>query len=170
MIFAVAAIGCRQSQESASDKSSVSLAKPTNGIYLVERWTVEKDDLFPLFENETFYEYDESKFFELADEEKQPLKYVALSQTEFIPFELEKRPQAIAKDDGRFDVGLTFSKPMSDRMAAFSRKYLGRQVATVIDGEVLTLHKIRSIIDGGKLQITRCTDRGCELILSRLSK
>ena len=106
---------------------------------------------------------------ELADEETQPVKYIALSQSDFIQFELDKPPQAIAKDDGRFDVRLTFSKQMSDRMASFSRRYLGRQVATLIDGKILTLHKVRSIIDGGQLQITRCTDRGCELVLSKLT-
>ncbi len=49
-----------------------------------------------------------------------------------------------------------------------SRQYLGRQVATVIGDRALTLHKIRSIIRDGQLQITRCTDDGCRVILQQL--
>jgi hypothetical protein len=40
----------------------------------------------------------------------------------------------------------------------------------VVDGEIVTVHKIRSIITGGKVQITRCTDNACEVIRSKLVK
>jgi hypothetical protein len=30
------------------------------------------------------------------------------------------------------------------------------------------MHKVRSVIDGGRMQITRCRDNACELIRSKL--
>lgn len=170
LIVAVLLGGCTQEgqqvdQKTASQAKSDSLV---NGIYLVQRWTIDREDLFPLFDGEHFVEYDESKFFELKDEEDEPVKFVALSKTEFIPFDLAHTPRAIPQDDGRHNVGLTFSADMSQKMKTFSRQYLGRQVAMVVDGKIITLHKVRSIIDGGQVQISRCTDRGCELILGEL--
>jgi hypothetical protein len=38
----------------------------------------------------------------------------------------------------------------------------------VVDGEALTLHKIREAITSGKLQITRCNDNACERLLVKL--
>lgn len=152
-----------------AQESNETTGAPENGIYLVQRWTVDRDDLFPLFENEVFFEYDESKYIELRDEEAEPVKFIALSQTEFIPFDLEQPPVMKKREDGFKLVSLTFSAEMTEKMKSFSRQFLGRQVATVVDGNIITLHKVRSVIDGGRLQITRCTDDGCELILGQLS-
>jgi hypothetical protein len=38
------------------------------------------------------------------------------------------------------------------------------------DGEIVTLHKIRTVVTGGKLQITRCTDDACVVIRAKLMK
>ena len=46
--------------------------------------------------------------------------------------------------------------------------HLGGKVAMVVDGEIVTLHKIRTVITGGKLQITRCQDNACEVIKAKL--
>lgn len=40
----------------------------------------------------------------------------------------------------------------------------------VVDGEIVSLHKIRRVITGDKLQITRCTDNACEVIRAKLVK
>ena len=165
-LFLLFIVGCNQPPPITPQDEPTPL---TDGIYLVQRWTIDRDDLFPLFDGERFVEYDEAAFFELQDEEVEPVKYIALSETEFIPFELDGPPDAIRQEDGRFNVGLTVSSDMAQRMKQFSRQYLGRQVAMVIGGEIVTLHKVRAIIDGGQVQISRCTDRGCDLILGRLA-
>lgn len=37
-----------------------------------------------------------------------------------------------------------------------------RHVALVIDGDALTMHKIKEPLTSGQLQITRCNDNACE--------
>ncbi len=39
-----------------------------------------------------------------------------------------------------------------------------KQATLVVDGEALTVHKIRAAITGGKMEITRCGDNACERI------
>jgi hypothetical protein len=175
LVFLATLLVCHPAIGQETDFSKPSSTRTTseklpNGLYLVQRWTIDHDDLFPLFDGEVDIRYDESKFLELKDDQPEPVKYIALAQNEFIPFKLAGDPDVKVRQDGRKLVGLTFSSEMSDRMKTFSRQYLGRQIATVIDGQIITLHKIRSVIEGGKLQISRCTDHGCELILSQLSK
>lgn len=50
------------------------------------------------------------------------------------------------------------------------RAHLWGKIAMVVDGEIVTRHKIRSVITGGKLQITRCVDNACEVIRAKLVK
>jgi hypothetical protein len=40
----------------------------------------------------------------------------------------------------------------------------------VVDGQIVTLHKIRSVVTDGKLQITRCTDDACQVIRAKLTR
>ncbi len=53
-------------------------------------------------------------------------------------------------------------------MKQVTRDNLGKSAALVIDGEVVTAHKIRAVIDSGLVQLSRCTDDACDYILARL--
>jgi hypothetical protein len=147
----------------------VASIRPADGIYLVQRWTETRADLFPLQADEQYFRYDENKFLQLQDEEPEPVKYIGLSKTELIPFQLTSRPESIRQADGRLEIGLEFSPEMQTRLTSFSQKYLGRQVALVIGGEIITLHKVRSVIRSDGIKISRCTDNGCQLIMSKFA-
>lgn len=43
-----------------------------------------------------------------------------------------------------------------------------KEVVLVVDGEALTMHKIKEPLTSGLLQITRCNDNACELLLIKL--
>jgi preprotein translocase subunit SecD len=49
-----------------------------------------------------------------------------------------------------------------------TRGHLGRQVAIVIGGEVVTMHKVRTVIKGGDVQITSCAPGAAEYLLKQL--
>ena len=34
----------------------------------------------------------------------------------------------------------------------------------MVGGKVVTMHNIKEVIKGGKIQISRCGDRGCEIL------
>jgi hypothetical protein len=39
-----------------------------------------------------------------------------------------------------------------------------------LDGELVTVRKVRSLIREGKMQMTRCDDSACEALRARLAK
>ncbi len=92
----------------------VASSRLVDGIYLVHRWTETKADLFPLQADEQYFLYDENKFFQLQDEEREPLKHIGLSKTEFIPFQLKSKPESIRQPDGRLEIGLEFSPDIAN--------------------------------------------------------
>jgi len=95
-------------------------------------------------------------------------RYLALQSSSFVPLILEIPPDAHLQDDGRTYLTVTLASQYVKTLEDFTRAHLGGKVAIVVDGDVVTMHKVRTVIDGGKLQITRCTDNACELIRSKL--
>jgi preprotein translocase subunit SecD len=53
-------------------------------------------------------------------------------------------------------------------LEAFTRERVGKRAAIVLGEEIVSIHKVLEVIDGGTMQITRCTDDACRRILSKL--
>jgi hypothetical protein len=103
-----------------------------------------------------------------ADGEPEEARYLALQTSPFVPLILEVPPDVHEQSDGRTYLTVTLAEAYVKALADFTRENLGGRVAIVVDGDVVTMHKVRTVIDGGKMQITRCTDNACELIRSKL--
>ena len=71
---------------------------------------------------------------------------------------------------GKSILSVSLTRTNAEKAEAFTRAHLGGKIAMVVDGEIVTLHKIRSVITGGKLQITRCKDNACEILRAKLVK
>ena len=63
---------------------------------------------------------------------------------------------------------LTLTDSAKDRLANFTGDHINDWVALVIDGNAVTMHKIRERIEDGRLQITRCTDNACAMLFVAL--
>jgi hypothetical protein len=96
--------------------------------------------------------------------------YVALDTASFVPLILEGAPTANKDGKGHTLLGVTLSKKYIGTLENFTKAHLGGRVAIVLDGEIITMHRIRSVISEGKIQITRCYDNACELLLSKLTR
>jgi len=98
----------------------------------------------------------------------EPLTYVAIDPKESIPLIIEGTPEMKSDGQGKSVLTVSLSRQNAERAEAFTRAHLGGRIAMVVGGEIVTVHKIRSVITGGKMQITRCTDNACEVIRSKL--
>ena len=96
-------------------------------------------------------------------------EFIAIDTTLFVPLILESAPTAQKDGNGRTLLGVTLSKMYVGRLEDFTKAHLGGKVAIILDGEIITMHKIRSVISGGKIQISRCYDNACEILLSKLT-
>ncbi len=94
--------------------------------------------------------------------------YLLVNPAEFVPLTLSEAPVGVPQKDKRIHLLLTLESASAKQLADFTTRHVNQRVATVIDGQAVTLHVIRMPITEGKLQVTRCTDNACEKLLVAL--
>jgi hypothetical protein len=99
----------------------------------------------------------------------QALTYLALDTASFVPLVLEKPPEARKDDRGWTMLNVTLAREHVKTLEDLTRTHLGGRVAVVLDGEVVTVHKVRSVITEGEVTITRCEDNACEVLRRKLT-
>ncbi len=112
--------------------------------------------------------YDRSKYGNAPQNE--PLTYVTVNTNGFVPLILKEAPQLEKDRDGRSMLRIRLAHDQAQSLEEFTKAHLGARVATVLDGEIITLNKIRSVIVGGEVQMTRCTDDACKIVRAKLAK
>lgn len=95
-------------------------------------------------------------------------EYVAIEEGPFVPLILEGEPESHTDERGHATLGVTLQKDQAAALEEFTRAHLGGRVAIVLGGEIVTKHKVREVVTGGRLQITRCTDNACTVLRSKL--
>jgi len=138
-----------------------------DGLYLVLRSSDATSKLQPVGITEKLLP-DDYHFLEPA--EREPVRYLVLQTTPFVPFILASAPKEDREASGKPRLQLQLAKDQTGPLEEFTNAHLGDTVAIVIGGEIVTTHKIKSAITGGRLQITRCTEHGCQTLFTKLLK
>jgi len=89
---------------------------------------------------------------------------------DFVPLELEEDPHLIQQTENKKKLELTFSRMTSQKLERFTARHVMKQATLIVNGEALTMDKIREAIHGGKLEITGCSDKACERLYVTLKK
>jgi preprotein translocase subunit SecD len=140
--------------------------KQTAGFYLIAAEAATRTALPEPTGDQQIVRYDD-RF--LRDVESAQPRYLLLPKKADVPLELAKEPELYPKGENGFpEVRLELTREAAKSLEALSREHLGRQVAFMIDGEPVTIHKIRSVIRGGQFRLSRCTDNACRYIYGRL--
>jgi len=161
MLIVLIIPSCNNSIDLAMTKDQLSLE---DGMYKVERFGTLKSEILPLKANEKIIVFNQ-EFIDKTDQDKE---YLVINTQEFAPLKLGEQPKTETQDDDRKRLLLKLSEKAKEQMKVFTAKNLNAHTAIVVNNEALTKHKIKSIIDEGLLQITRCTDNACELLYSEL--
>jgi preprotein translocase subunit SecD len=110
------------------------------------------------------YDY---KFLRNADSTKP--RYMLLPRKPDVPLVLAKAPKLNQKGENGFpEIRLELSPEAARSLEKLTREHIGRQVSFMLDGEPVTIHKIRSVISDGQFRLSRCTDTACQYIYGRL--
>lgn len=157
------------SSQTASNSDSQSSVRKTdlpNGLYLVFNESAEESQLKPVGQQQTIvYDYE---FFPQAD--RDPACYLTISMEEYIPLKLANEPQKEKDTQGKPKLLLQLANDQIKPLEEFTTRNLGKAVAIVIGSKVVTKHKIKEAIKGGKMQITRCSDNGCDILYTQLQQ
>jgi preprotein translocase subunit SecD len=79
-----------------------------------------------------------------------------------VPLELEKLPELETKSGLTARLKISLTHEAAAKLENFTRPRIMKEVAIIMDGEVLTVHKIRTVITGKSVEISRCNDSACE--------
>jgi preprotein translocase subunit SecD len=105
----------------------------------------------------------------LLDPDSEPSRYLLLASRPDVPLKLVKSPEYTPKGANGFpELQMELTADAARALETLTRKHLGQEVAFVVDGEPVTIHKIRSAITGGRFVLSRCTDTACQYIYGRL--
>ncbi len=141
--------------------------KLVDGLYLIHREGKSEKDLTPLKDAEHIlindYEF-------IAPDERGETSYVVVSKNSFVPIILASDPVKSNDQTGKPKLEISLADDQIKPLEKFTTENAMKNVAIVIGGKIVTMHKIRVPIVGGKMQITRCTDHGCEALYTELQK
>jgi preprotein translocase subunit SecD len=138
-----------------------------NGVYAVLRAGLTREEVQTEKPPHAVLVYDRK--YSDADKD-QPPRYVALDTSSFVPLVLAGQPEAQKDGRGWTLLNVTLAPQHVKTLEDFTRAHLDGLVAVVIDGEIVTMHKVRTVIVDGKAQITRCFDDACRTLLLKLTK
>lgn len=138
-----------------------------NGIYLVLRADRAKSKIEPIVAGEKMI-VDDGRFLE--ESERDPAEFVVVDEKSFIPFKLEQKPVEGYTTDNKPKVYLQFADTQAKELDDLTGNNIGKRIAIVIHDQIVSCHKIKEALKGGKMQISRCTKESCKLIFSDLLK
>ena len=151
-------LSCSSSQAAAPPRSL------PNGVYSVIRDSLTKNEVLPLQRGETLA-INPRRY--LKKEDQQP-RFVVVGTAPDVSLDLDGAPKAIKKDDEVVGISLKLRPKAAQALERLTSDRVGRQVAIVIGGEVVTIHKVRETIKGGQVQITSCAPKAAAYLFDRL--
>jgi preprotein translocase subunit SecD len=136
----------------------------SDGLYLITKIDTIASELSPLSlnEKEIFF----SEMFEAYNSEA--YLRIIVDTTQYVPLELEDAPRAEQQTETKKKLLLTLTNVASEKLKTFTANHVMDRVVLIVDGEALTMHKIREAITSGQLQISRCNDNACERLFVKL--
>lgn len=139
-----------------------------NGLYLVHARISDPDKASRLPEGYRLVAYS-YEHLTTRDGEVRAIEHLIIKNHADVKLSLSGDPEISPTNDKyEFSVEIVLNEQAAQQMQKFTAANLMRSVALVAGGKILTVHKIRSEIVGGKLQITRCNDNGCQYIYNSL--
>jgi len=151
--------------EAANSQELADLVLP-DGFYLVSRQSQRREELLPVSRDERVVAHYKTY---AGSGQNEPTMYLVVSKSPQVPISLSSPPKSGEIEDGKKAVMLDFSEEAAAKLERFSQDNIGGALAVIIGGKVVTRHKIRVAISGGKLQVSCCGAGACEQLMSELS-
>jgi preprotein translocase subunit SecD len=167
VLLAMAACTPASTPKGRSPARAKSAAVPPNGLYAVVREASTRDSALVEGSRHLVMVYDR-RYTE--SDPATPAEYVALDTTTYVPLILSGPPDASKDGRGWTMLSVTLAPEQVKPLEDFTAARLGGTVAIVLDGEVISTHRVRAVVQGGRLQITRCGDNACDVLLAKLTK
>jgi hypothetical protein len=129
-----------------------------DGLYLVDKVLYHTSKVAP-GKNQMFVRFNR----DLIENAPDSSTGLLINTADFVPLLLAEEPLLIQTDANK-KLQLTFSQPVAEKLEQFTAANVMKEVTMIVNGEALTMHKIREAIHGGKMEITGGSDNACQRI------
>jgi preprotein translocase subunit SecD len=164
LLTAAALLGI-QSTAWTRDRPPTAKSKPDDGVYAVERDGETEKSVLPLKEGEIMlvnrHRYQKNPGTE-------PPRYLVVRAAPDVALDLAGEAQADKDGDEVVAIRLKLRPKAAAALEKLTRDRRGKQLAIVVGGDVVTVHKVREVIPNGDVQITSCSPGGAEYLLKQL--
>jgi preprotein translocase subunit SecD len=147
------------------DKAVQSPRKPADGVYAVQRDGLKEKDVLPLKDGEMIVVH---RHRYLKKDEKEPPRFLVVRSAPDVALEFVGAPKVARDEAGDLRIHLKLQPKEATTLERLTRAHLNRQIAIVLGGEVVTMHKVREVIQGGEVQITSCAPGAADYLLQQL--
>jgi hypothetical protein len=158
-------LGLGQLYRMAPQDSTEADTQLQHGLYLVLMDGSEGECLSARVDSQIVLIHDDRFLEEKSDE---PPEYLLVSTVPDVPLVLAFEPERVINARGRPELRIALAEQHVERLRVFTERNLGRRLALVVAGQVVSAHRIRAVIEDGRLQITRCDEDACRYIQSTL--
>jgi hypothetical protein len=136
-----------------------------DGVYVVLREGSQKKDLAPLANGEVVVV---NRHRYLPEGDKEPPRFLVVRPVPDVPLDLAGAPKADRENGDVVRIRLQLRPAAAATLERLTRAQQGRQIAIILRGDVVTQHKIRSVISNGAVQITSCAPKAAAYLLRQL--
>jgi preprotein translocase subunit SecD len=161
LLFIAPSIGC------SAGGSTGEAPKVPDGVYLVLRANDSKEALTPPGPAERLL-VDHHRY--QPEPSSEPPNYLVVSSDSKIALQLAAKPKADREGEEVVRIFLQLQPKPAKQLEELTAAHSGKQLAIVLGGEVVTVHKIREKIAGGAVLITSCTKGAANYLLDQLQK
>ncbi|MBM3994195.1 MAG: hypothetical protein FJ303_08590 [Planctomycetes bacterium] len=144
-----------------------SAKKPTSGVFAVLRESVKEKDVLPLKDGEALLVH-RHRYLKAGD--KEPPRYVVVRRRPDVTLDLIGEPRAIKQGGEVMGILLTLQPKAAQTLERLTTAHLDKHVAIVLGGEIVTVHRVRTVIKNGDVQITNCTPGAAAYLLEQLKR
>jgi preprotein translocase subunit SecD len=138
-----------------------------DGVYAVWRDSVKEKEVLPLQAGEVLLVH-RHRF--LKKDSDEPPRFVIVPSAPAVKLDLARAPEAVKEGAEVVRIFLKLRPQAATALEQLTREQQGKQVAIVLGGEVVTMHKVRDVIQGGDVQITSCTPGAATYLVEQLKK
>jgi preprotein translocase subunit SecD len=135
-----------------------------DGVYAVRRASQTEKDLLPLKADEVVV-VNHHRY--LQNKAQEPPRFLVVRSSSDVPLDLATEPTAQKEGAEVVRVLLKLRPQAAEALERLTRDH-SRQIAVVLNGEVVTEHKVRTAISSGDIQITSCTPGAARYLLEQL--
>jgi preprotein translocase subunit SecD len=164
-ILAALVVAGSYAPASVQDKTPATSRKLPAGVYAVLRASLKKKEVLPLKDGEVLVVH-HHRYQKKRD--KETPEFLVVRSGPDVALDLVGKPKAVKQGQEVVTIFLKLQPKAAAALKRLTSERPGKRVAIILNGEVVTTHKVREVIKGGEVKISACVAGAANYLLEQL--